>query len=382
MLQESVSVLGRGDEHGNNMPIRLRLPSGLEILGLPTENVYGGEWDLGPTWNYVVLTDRPFLVDTGRFGMGKKLLHMMESTGLSGEDLGFILISHGHEDHDGGLSEMVQLTGVRVKAHLIYDRLIRYYPGEAPLRFKKPFPASCWRCFMPESYTTENCLDYQRERGELKVEAIGDTEQKIGDAIRLYHVPGHSPDSLAVLLGDEAIIVGDTIIPEITPIPSREAFFRDVGKVLKPQYTTAQSVYGLTAYIISLKKLKKVGEKFPGLLVLPAHRLFYNSHWNELNLEERANQLIEHHMMRSADILRILRQGPKRAKEIAVAHFEEHLLRGLGILLAENEIISHCELLTACGDVILTEREKFKATGSTNFASYIETLEPADQDIL
>ncbi len=382
MLQKSIRVLERGDERGNNMPIRLRLPSGLEILGLPTENFYGGEWDLGPTWNYVVLADRPFLVDTGRFGMGNKLLRMMESTGLSGEDLEFILVSHGHEDHDGGLFEMVQMTGVQVKAHLIYDRLIRFYPGEAPLRFKEEFPASCWRCFMPESYTTENCLDYQRERSKLKVEALKGTEQKIDDAIRVYHVPGHSPDALAILLGDEAIIVGDTIIPEITPIPSREAFFRNVSKVLHPEYTTAQSIYGLTAYILSLKKLKKVGEKFPGLLVLPAHRLFYNSQWNELNMEERANQLIEHHMMRSADILRILRQGPKSAEDIAVAHFEEHLLRGLGILLAENEIISHCELLSACGDVAFTEQGEYMATGSTNFASYIQALEPADPNIL
>ena len=148
MLQELIEVLEKGDESGNNMPIRLRLPSGLKILGLPTENSYGGEWDLGPTWNYVVLADHPFLVDTGRIGMSRKLLNMMESSGLSGEDLKFILISHGHEDHDGGLFEMVNLTGARVRAHLIYDRLIRYYPTEAPRDARKGFPASCWRCFL------------------------------------------------------------------------------------------------------------------------------------------------------------------------------------------------------------------------------------------
>ena len=95
MLQELIEVLEKGDESGNNMPIRLRLPSGLKILGLPTENSYGGEWDLGPTWNYVILADHPFLVDTGRTGMTGKLLNMMEASGLSGEDLKFILISHG-----------------------------------------------------------------------------------------------------------------------------------------------------------------------------------------------------------------------------------------------------------------------------------------------
>lgn len=376
MLQEFAEVLERGDESGNNMPIKLRLPSGLKILGLPTETFYGGEWDLGPTWNYVVLADHPFLVDTGRFGMSRKLLNMMKSSGLSGEDLKFILISHGHEDHDGGLFEMVKFTGARVKAHLIYDRLIRYYSTEAPRDARKEFPASCWCCFMPESFSNEHCLDYQRERSQLKIEAIGDGNLELGDTVHIYHVPGHSPDSLAILLEDEAVIVGDTVLPKITPIPSREEFFRDVSKILQPQYTTAQHIYGLTAYIKSLKKLEKIGEKLPDLLVLPAHRLFYDNRWNEFNLQTRVNELIGHHILRCADILKILKQGPKSAREIAVEHFEEHLLRGFGILMAENEIISHCELLSASEDVTLTVDRKFMATGSTNFASAIQSLEP------
>ncbi|NIR15687.1 MAG: hypothetical protein GWN86_17875, partial [Desulfobacterales bacterium] len=59
--------------------------------------------------------------------------------------------------------------------------------------------------------------------------------------------------------------MGDTILPGITPVPSREAFFLDVKKVLEPEYTSAQSLYGLTAYIKSLKRLRGVGEKFPDL---------------------------------------------------------------------------------------------------------------------
>ncbi|MCP4665962.1 MAG: MBL fold metallo-hydrolase, partial [Deltaproteobacteria bacterium] len=327
MMREMVQVIQEGDEAGNGMMFRLKLSSGLEILGLPTENAYGGGWDLGPTWNYVVLGDKPFLIDAGRFGMGRKLLDMMEAGGMKGEDLDFVMVSHGHEDHDGGVYEIARTTGAKVRAHVIYDRLSRLYPDQAPPFVRKDFPASCWRCFMPESFTTKNCREYHQARTRLKIEAISDGYMKLDRTSQVYHVPGHSPDSLAVLVGGEAIIVGDTVLPDITPWPSQEDFFVRVGDILKPEYTSAQAIYGLRAYIRSLKKLREMGKEFSELIVLPAHRLFYNNQWNEMALEARTEELIAHHIERCGAIMKILEQGPKTAREIAVAHFEESLLK-------------------------------------------------------
>ena len=376
MIQEMIKVIQKGDEQGNNMPIQIKLPSGLEIIGLPTKNAYGGEWDLGPTWNYVVLADKPFLVDTGRFGMGRELMDMMESVGISVSDLEFVILSHGHEDHDGGLPEIVRSTGVEVKGHCIYNRLIRVYPTKAPTDARKNFPASCWHCLMPDSFSTQHCISYHQERSKLDVQEIGDGHCKIGEDIFTYHIPGHSPDSLAILLGQDAVIVGDTILPDITPHPTTERLFNLVDGILGPQYKTPESIFGLRAYIKSLKILKGMGKSSPGLLVLPAHRLFYHNHWNEMDLQARIDELIEHHIERCSDILKILKQGPKTAREIAIEHFEEPLLRGSGILMAENEIISHCELLSASKDVIEEKDMRFIASGSINFMSTIQSTEP------
>jgi len=376
MLQDMIEVIRQGDSHGNGMLIRIKLPSGREILGCPTENSYGGEWDLGPTWNYVVMNDKPFLLDTGKFGMGGKLLEMMRYGGISGTDLDFVMVSHGHEDHDGSLAEIVSHTKARVKAHDIYDRLIRYYPESAPADVRKDFPASCWRCFMPESFSAKHCMDYQRSRSGLSIEAIRDKCCNLDGNTLAYHVPGHSPDSLAIVVGGEALLVGDTVLPDITPWPSQERIFDRVRNILQPGYPYAHSVYGLKAYIRSLKKLRLLGKDLLEPVVLPAHRLFYNKKWHNINLIKRVDELIAHHTQRCGDILKILKQGPKTAREIALVHFDENLLKGFGILMAENEVISHCELLCACDDTVLGQDKKFVTTGSTNFESAVGSLAP------
>jgi len=375
MLREMVEVLSEGEPNGNNMMIRIKLPSGLEVFGLPTKNFYGGEWDLGPTWNYAVLADRPFLVDTGSHGMGRRLLEMMESVGVSESDLESIVLSHGHEDHDGGLFEIVEATGATVKAHAVYDRLIRIYQKEAPPGVNKDFPASCWRCFMPESFSNQHCRGYHQERNRLQIESIGNGRGMLGEEIEVYHVPGHSPDALAILIGGEALIVGDTVLPDITPIPTREAFFDKVRTVLEPRLTGARSLYGLRTYIRSLKKLEEIGSQLSNLVVLPAHRFFYGNHWNEIDLQVRIAELIQHHIDRCADILRILISGPKTAKGIAKEHFDESLLEGMGAVMAENEILSHCELLCAAGDMGAVEDGRFESGGGSGFESLIKSLD-------
>jgi hypothetical protein len=228
---------------------------------------------------------------------------------------------------------------------------------------------------MPESFSNRHCLEYHRGRNGLEVETIGDGKGKLSEAVQTYHVPGHSPDALAVLVGEEALLVGDTVLPEITPFPTREAFFHQVKGILPSGYPSVDSVFGLRAYIRSLRKLDGIGERFPDALVLPAHRLFYNCRWNEINLRTRIAEIIDHHTLRCAEILKILKDGPKTAKEIAVEHFSDSSLEGVGMFMAENEILSHCELLEAAGDVRIAKDGGFFASGTQGFEPLIQALD-------
>jgi len=375
MITDKTEVLHQGDENGNNMIVKMALSTGREIFGFATKNVYSGEWDIGPTWNYLVLSEKPFLLDTGRRGMGPRLLEMLEQVGFNSKDLDSVVLSHGHEDHDGGLAHIVNSCGAKAVAHKVYERLIRTYPKQAPTPKRKTFSASCWHCPMPESFSQKNCLPYHEERDRLQIETIEGSNYEFEEGIVAYHVPGHSPDSLGIFIDGEILLAGDTVLPGITPHPSQEDLFELTKSVFAGQYQAAQQLYGLRAYIQSLGKLKKVGTELGrAILALPAHRLFHNSAWGFMNLQERIEELVEHHVQRCADFLATLDEGSKTPKEIARAYFEEKQLEGSGMNMAINEVLSHCELLKISGDINFEGEGKISRTSSTNFEVLIKEL--------
>lgn len=371
MFLDRIEIIQPGSGNGNNTIVRLNLPSGRTIFGLATENNYGGEWDLGPTWNYIVGPEKPFLVDTGKSGMGQRLLEMMGQVGINSRDLEFVLISHGHEDHDGGLAELVAASGIRVKAHAIYEKLIRNYPAQAPLASKENFSASCWHCFMPESFTRVHCRAYHQERDQLEIDRLDRFPFALSEGVQVHHLPGHTPDSLAVQIGEEALLVGDILLPEITPHPTQEKFFLLTEPLLPPPYAQGRPIYGLKAYLGTLNRLKEIAAAFPRLIVLPGHRLFNNNHWNVLDLMTRVEEVIEHHIQRCGAMITILREGPKTAEEVTRAHFDPKLLKGFGIKMAVNEILSHAEFLRFTEDIRINEDQTMVALGTSRFESLI-----------
>ncbi|MFZ5587154.1 MAG: MBL fold metallo-hydrolase [Thermodesulfobacteriota bacterium] len=373
MLESIAEVLRTGDERGNGMLLRFRFPSGLTVYALPTPNEYGGEWDLGPTWNYLVEADRPFLVDAGRWGAGGMLVEALRQLSRPATEIDYVLLSHGHEDHDGGLAEVTGRTGAAVKAHRVYDLLARKYPDLAPQDHKREFPAKCWHCFMPESFYAPNCLVYHGESQARRVQAIGDGRQPLAAGLETLHAPGHSPDALAVLAGGEVLLVGDNLLPGITPWPTSLRMHRLTAGVLGGLYPEAETLYGLKRYLRSLKELKALAAEHPDLAVLPAHRLFHGGRLQVMDLAGRVDELLRHHLDRCADILAILVAGPQDAEGIARRHFAPEKLKGPGMMMATNEAVCHCELLLEAGAAARSGKQ-YLATGAGDLEAFIAAI--------
>ena len=94
-----------------------------------------------------------------------------------------------------------------------------------------------------------------------------------------------------------------------------------------------------------------------------------------VGLAERAAQIIDHHIERCADIIRIIGKSSKNIREIMEAHFEPSQLEGIGANMAKNEIESHLELLLECGDIAF-EENRYSAAGSEHFKFHIQNLTP------
>lgn len=368
-------VIVTGKDNGEGMVIHYRTKKGTDIYGLAIPNIFTyADWDLGPTWCYLVMGGKTTLIDTGRFGNFEVFENLLKSIGKELTDIDRIVITHSHEDHDGNLAEVIQAAQAELWAHSIYRHMICYHPDVKNGARYPELPGSCRFCAMPETYH-KHCLPYQQKRSVLSVTCdIDDNQLLPGDGLNFVFTPGHSPDSLCIVLDNEVIFTGDTILPDITPHPSLVSNFEANRQILPEKYRQENNVYGLKTYIKSLNKIAHL--YYRQLAIFPAHRLFYNGQFNLIHsASERAGEIIQFHIDRCHDILSIVKDKPAGVEAIAVQHFEPSLLTGHGKIMAHNELMAHLEIMEECGDIFWAGESKdiVESTGSINFLSTLET---------
>jgi len=372
---DTPEIIVSGKENGEGMIVRYRTARGIDIFGLGMPNIYSNtDWDLGPTWCYLVLGNKTTLIDTGRYGNLRVLESFLQSMGKKPSDIHRIIITHSHEDHDGNLPDILRETQAELWAHEIYGSMIAYYPQIENGARHPDLPGSCRMCLMPES-VRQHCIPYHQKRSMLKLDfGIKDNVSFAEDGLRFLFTPGHSPDSICIVLDEAVIFTGDTVLPDITPHPSLASAFQANLPILPKEYQFENDVYGLMNYIRSLAKIASFSsEQLPAF---PAHRLFYNGQFNLIrSVSQRSREIIQFHADRCHAILDIIRDGPSTMQKIVINHFPSSQIQGFGKNMAINEVLAHLELMEECGDVrfIGEERDVVEWTGSTKYVAIIET---------
>jgi glyoxylase-like metal-dependent hydrolase (beta-lactamase superfamily II) len=188
----------------------------------------------GMSYAWVVPTAHGALVvDTGDDDKGEALLAELKARNVAPTAVHTVLITHAHGDHTHGLQHFPN-------AHVVVG------PGESPYIKGEAFLGPSWMAKMQKPIPVPRDL----------VEAHdGDTLDVDGVAIRVVHVPGHTPGSLMYLMGD-LLFTGDSLMMRKGKLQMGPNFFsesvednrRSLGKLTDVPFTAvADGHSGYTA---------------------------------------------------------------------------------------------------------------------------------------
>ena len=149
------------------------------------------------------------VVDPGPDDEGH-LRRVRDQVAAAGQRVAVILLTHGHADHSGGAAAFAAMTGAPVRAADPAHRL-----GDGGL-------------------------------------ASGDTITAAGCELRVVATPGHSPDSVSLLLpADGALLTGDTVLGRGTTVIAGDGSLAD--------------------YLGSLERLRALADEAALRVLLPGH---------------------------------------------------------------------------------------------------------------
>lgn len=378
---KGVETLRQGDADGNRMVVALDTKQGRRIhaIGVPQDT----ESRTGPTWAYLFENQGLTLIDAGATGSYGMLADGIQATGFRIGDVERVVVTHGHQDHDGAAGLLARDADAEIWAHDVYGHLLQFNPWDIQRN-----PSSVLQNEMQRVIDADGGDDDAGESGRRSSEyrrrhkryvetrrgfkvSRGVGANETAGELTFLHAPGHSPDEICITL-DGLVFTGDHVLPEITPHPTTKTRFSDAVRRRLPDrlHATEDDCYGLETYLRSLKLIADLGD---GVAVLPAHRLFSKNRFN-FETTQRAGEILEHHAVRLGRILHRLGDAPTSLEAITRGVFARRKLMGGNLYMALSEIVAHIELLEDAEDVEISDDMRLRSTGSDNYRELIREL--------
>ncbi len=381
---EDIQVLREGEKSGYGIVARFTLQSGRQVAVISLPHRYPSR--TGPTWAYLTDCDGWTLIDAGSYGALDTLKDGLATLGLSLTDLKRVVITHGHQDHDGNVYDLVKASGAELWAHELYFYFLPYSYHDGRLAEASPLHRVIKETrereehfYQSRSSAEDNARWLNQVRShmqrrqsileeKLPVHPVRDGEEL--DGLRFMYTPGHAVDEISISM-DGVVFTGDHILPQISPHPTyKQAYPEAVRDAVPGEYRDSGECYGLACYLKSLGKVLALDYY---TTVFPAHRLYTHGRFHIRNLR-RAQDIVRHHVRRLERIMVIMGEGADTVSKITEKLFPARKLSGGGFFAAVPEVVSHLELLADTGDVLVDEDARVRRSGTHNFYSAIEEM--------
>jgi len=144
------------------------------------------------------------LVDTGIPKSEKKIIRQLDAIGITKENIGLIIITHGHIDHFGSAKELKELFNAPILIHDLDKTALQ--TGKSMLETLKP-NHKIWDIILKPilvNNTASPCLPDIVLNGNEEYDL-----STYGINGKIIHTPGHTPGSLSVVLEDGNAIIMD-----------------------------------------------------------------------------------------------------------------------------------------------------------------------------
>jgi glyoxylase-like metal-dependent hydrolase (beta-lactamase superfamily II) len=150
---------------------------------------------------YLIQGDKSILIDTGSPGESKKIISALYKEKKSLADISLILHTHGHVDHCGSTSELLEIHKIPTAIHIADGHMTERGKSDATISLRlmskilKPFVSKPFPPFKANIYINEYPgLNHFGINGKIHL------------------TPGHTNGSISIELDNNEMIIGDLLM--------------------------------------------------------------------------------------------------------------------------------------------------------------------------